>query len=378
MSGIKIEITNSLPDFAVAWAELIARAETNIFLDPAALAAVHVTGFAKVHVLLAWRKGTEPARLVGVWALGEKHLAPLGPRILVGPAYEYSFLSGPVIDPACEEEVVEAFLKAIAEDRRLPNTLSLRYLDADSGPTAALLRALAARQGKSRILAERARPYASRESGQKLSGSTRKKLRQDWNRLSAVGAVDIVNDRDSDAARRAFETFLAMEVASWKGASGTALLSKSADAAFARRLIGDLAADGKASVALLRVDGKAVAAQVLLYSGPTAYTWKTAFDAEFGKFSPGMLLIDRLTEQLFAGGVAAIESCSPEGGFMSQLWAGSRTTVDLLANVGPGRSLGYALAAMREQGRAELKRIRNRIRSHQWPSLPKRKLAAAS
>ena len=99
--------------------------------------------------------------------------------------------------------------------------------------------------------------------------------------------------------REAFETYLAMEAESWKGARGTALLCDEEDATFVRRLIGDLAAQGNASVALLRVDGRPIAAQVLLYCGTTAYTWKTAFDSEFGKYSPGALLIEKMTERLF-------------------------------------------------------------------------------
>ena len=46
-----------------------------------------------------------------------------------------------------------------------------------------------------------ARPFATRDFGVKRSGSTRKKLRQDWNRLSALGAVDVVNDRTPEAVR---------------------------------------------------------------------------------------------------------------------------------------------------------------------------------
>jgi len=38
-----------------------------------------------------------------------------------------------------------------------------------------------------------------------------------------------------------------------------------------------------------------------------AYTWKTAFDAAFAKFSPGALLIDKVTDALFAAGMRAIE-----------------------------------------------------------------------
>ncbi len=81
--------------------------------------------------------------------------------------------------------------------------------------------------------------------------------------------------------RAAFETFLTMELKSWKGSNGTALLSDEDDAEFTRQLIANLAAHRAASVAMLRVDGRAIAAQVLLYSGDMAYTWKIAFDAEY-------------------------------------------------------------------------------------------------
>jgi hypothetical protein len=215
--------------------------------------------------------------------------------------------------------------------------------------------------------------------GVKRSGSTRKKLRQDWNRLSALGAVDIVNDRAPHAIRWAFEAFLALEAGSWKGAQGTALLCDPADAAFVRRLVGDLAQRQDASVALLRVDGKAVAALVLLYCGPSAYSWKTAFDAEFGKFSPGALLIDKLTEELFAvPGIDAIDSCSAEGSFMAQLWTGRRTMVDLLVDVGAGKSASFALEAGRQRGYQMLRDLRNRLRAGSWLPQPKKVSVAAS
>ena len=184
--------------------------------------------------------------------------------------------------------------------------------------------------------------------------------------MCGLGRVDYVNDRDAGAVQEAFEAFLAMEAASWKGERGTALLCRSADAAFARRLVASLSADGKASVALLRLDGRPIAAQVLLYCGTTAYTWKIAFDASYRKCSPGALLIDQMTPALFSNGIDAIESCSPEGGFLEQLLPDRRATIDLLANVGSRRSLAFTAAAMRERAYAELKSLRNRLASAGW------------
>ena len=362
-------------DTAAGWDRLALRAAVNVFMSPAALNAASATKFAKVHVLRAWDRSSEPRQLVGLWAFEERGIAPLWPAFLAAPPYDYAFVSTPVVDPAVMDDVIAAFFDAIERSPALPNVLRLKFLDGESEAYQAMLRALSRRASQTLTLSERQRPFLAGESELKRSGSTRKKMRQDWNRLSALGAADVVNERASAAVHDAFETFLTLEAGSWKGAHGTALLNDPKDAAFARRLIGDLAAQGNASVALLRIDGRTVAAQVLLYCGTMAYTWKTAFDAEYAKYSPGALLVDKVTEELFAThGVTAIESCSPEKSFMAQLWSGRRATVDLLVDVGARRSLNFALAALAERGYAQMKDWRDRLRAVSW--LRPKKLAA--
>ena len=371
----KVSVSLCSPELEIAphWSALIARAPANVFMHPAALKAAQAAGFADITMLLAWEHGAQPERLVGVWALQRLHITPLWPSFLAAPPYSYAFLSNPVVDPDFTNEVIAAFFDAIEREHSLPKVIRLRYLDGSADTYPAITSALAARGAQALTLSERERPYVTRDFGLKKSGSTRKKLRQDWNRLSALGAVDIVNDRAPAAVQNAFETYLAMEAASWKGSRGTALLCDEEDATFTRRLIADLAAGGNASVALLKVDGRAIAAQVLLYCGTMAYTWKTAFDAEFAKFSPGALLVDKMTEQLFAEGVEAIESCSPEGGFMNQIWDGRRMSVDMLADVGVGKSLGFRAVVASERGYAQLRGLRNRLRDATGSILPKRR-----
>jgi GNAT acetyltransferase-like protein len=349
---------------------LMRRAAGNVFMHPAALCAA--AAFAQVHVLSAWHDGA----LVGSWALRERRIAPFW-HFLAGPPYPYAFIANPVVDPAHLDTVVPALLAAIANDENLPNVIQLKLLDGDAPTFRPLMAALAARGGTVLKILERARPFLGGPSERKRSGATGKKLRQDWNRLGALGAVEIVNARDADGARAAFEVFLDLELRSWKGASGTALLCRHADAAFARALIAALAGARAASVALLRLDGRPIAAQVLLYGGSTAYTWKTAFDAEFAKFSPGALLIDHATDALFAGGIAQVESCSADASFMAQFWTGRRMTVDLLLDVGARKSVNFALVARGERGYAWLRRKRDRLRASRWLAPPRRKSVAA-
>ncbi|MCC7346363.1 MAG: GNAT family N-acetyltransferase [Variibacter sp.] len=364
-------------DMAAEWEELARRAAPNVFMSPVALCAAHEGGFAHINVLLAYDVGAQGRRLVGFWALREINVLPLWPTLLSALPFDYAFVATPVIDPDYLEDVAAAFLAAVEADPTLPKVIRMSMLDGDASPAMAVTKALAARRGAALTLSVSPRPYVTRTFGLKNSGSTRKKLRQEWNRLAGVGEVAVSNERAPAKVRVAFETFLAMEANSWKGEQGTALLSDPEDAALVRRLIGDLAEAGQASVALLSLDGKAIAAQVVLYCGPIAYTWKTAYNSEYAKYSPGMLLIDKLTEQLFAGDVVQeIESCSPNGSFMEQLWNGRRNTVDMLVDVGARKSLTFRTAALGAQGYAALKDLRNRLRAHPWIAAPKKKSLA--
>jgi CelD/BcsL family acetyltransferase involved in cellulose biosynthesis len=376
---ISVTIDSPSLDVAPHWDDLVQRASSNVFMNPAALQAVHGTGFAKIVMLLAWEQGAQPRKLVGVWGLQLRKTAPLLPAVLEALPHYYAFLSSPVVDPAFADEVIPAFFAAIENSAELPNVVSLKQFDAEYPSHASMLKVFSQRGIEPLMLSETLRPFVTREFGVKKSGSTRKKLRQDWNRLSSLGTVDVVNSRDPKDVEQAFETFLAMEKASWKGEQGTALLSDSHDAVFVRRLLHNLAARRDASVALLRVDSTVIAAQVLMYGGSTAYTWKTAYDVKFSKYSPGALLVDRITEELFAGAdIQAINSCAAEDSFMGQLWAGRRAMVDMLFDIGPGKSLGYRIEAGRLLGYERLRKLRNRLRQRLSPPRAKSALTAAS
>jgi CelD/BcsL family acetyltransferase involved in cellulose biosynthesis len=376
---VSVTICSPSPAFGEQWRDLVNRAPSNVFMDPAALTAASATNFAKVRVLLAWDEGQGRRTLVGMWALRVRKIAPFWPATLEALPYNYAFLSTPVIDHDFVDLVMPAFLAAIAENPDMPKVINLPSFNEDSAAYDVLAKTLVARGGAQLKLAENSRPFATREFGVKRSGSTRKKLRQDWKRLSAAAVAEVTNDRTPAAVRAAFETFLALEAGSWKGARGTALLCDKDDAAFVRQLIGELADRGSASVALLSVDGRPIAAQVLMYCGPTAYTWKTAFDAEYAKYSPGALLVDKVSEELFSGpGIDAIDSCAVEESFMGQLWAGRRKMLDVLIDVGPEKSPAFAMEAGRQFAYRRLRELRNRLRKVAWTGPRKPQLTVVS
>jgi CelD/BcsL family acetyltransferase involved in cellulose biosynthesis len=333
VAPIRVKLSDRPGEAPAQWAELVRRG-SNAFMDPAALRAAAEASGDRIVTLEAWAAD----RLVGFWALCLRRPLPFLGEQLEALPYEYAFLSTPVTDPRYTAEAMAAFVHAIAGEGQLPKTLWLKDFDRDS----ALLDALAALPQLQ--IRTQSRPVVSRHFGVKATGSTRKKLRQDWNRLCAAGETEIINVRNRDAALAGLEAFFALEAQSWKGEQGTALANREADARFARQMVGDMAANGDASVAQLLVDGKVIAAQVLLYGGTTAFTWKIAYDQEWSRYSPGTLLVDKLTETLLADEIESIDSCALDTGFMGRLWEGRKETVDLLVCARPQADFAFRIA----------------------------------
>lgn len=360
MSELSVEVVSGTIERDSEWADLMRRAAPNVFMDPAAASAAAATSDTRIITLTA----REGQTLRGVWTMGVTRPLRIAGAVLTLPPYEYAFLSNPVIDRDHTQAVAGAFIRALAGRRDVPQTLRLRYLDGDEASYTALVAAFTEQGARVRELGQRERAFAWRDHGIKKSGSTRKKLRQDRNRLAGTGDLAYSNVRDAASVAANLEIFLEMEMAGWKGENGTAILSSPRDAAFARRFIANLAAEGCASVAMLALDGKPIATQVLLYSGRTAYTWKTAYDARHGKHSPGALLVDSVTEELFgADEIDAVESCSPDGSFMETMWSGRRQTMDLLVELRGKTSWTFVAIRTWAALRQRLKALNTRART---------------
>jgi hypothetical protein len=82
-------------------------------------------------------------------------------------------------------------------------------------------------------------------------------------------------------------------------------------------------------------------------------------DGEYARYSPGVLVVDKMTEQLFATtDVQAIDSCSAQDSFMAQIWTGRKSMVDMVVDVSPTCSLVFGMEAARQYGYERLRDIR--------------------
>jgi CelD/BcsL family acetyltransferase involved in cellulose biosynthesis len=328
-----------------AWRDLVGRAhEPNVFMDPTLIEVAERQLSRRSATLLAWRGEA----LVGLWAFSLGAPALLPARMLSAPAIPYGYLATPVIDRDGDEETLEAMLDFIARDPGLPKTIALDPIRLDGPTMQALVRVLQARASAPFVLSQARRPTLESELDGKqyfekaLSSASRKKLRQHRRRLEEKGKLELKVCNTPEAVGQAFEDFLRLEAAGWKGRRGTALLCDQAEAAFVRGMVAALAERGNAAVHALYLDGKPVSMQIVLRAGPAAFTWKTAYDEALHDFSPGMLLLEDYTKAFLADeSIAYADSCAyDETGFMSA-WSERQAIAQVWFDARRGSSLGF-------------------------------------
>jgi CelD/BcsL family acetyltransferase involved in cellulose biosynthesis len=346
------------------WRDLMARAaEPNVFMHPAAMqmAERHLRDRTCI-TLLAWQRSAGQAKLAGLWAFSVGQLWHSSLGVLKAPPFPHAYLATPVTDRALADAALNAMLDYIAHDARLPKTLVLDAIATDGPTMQALTRVLQARASVPCVLAQARRPMlVSKLDGkqyleQALSASSRKKLRQHRRRLEEKGALESRIGATPDAVRGAFDEFLTLEAAGWKGRRGSALSCNEAEAAFARGMVAALAARGEAAVHGLYLSGKPVSLQVVLRAGSTAFTWKTAYDESLGDFSPGMLLLEDYTKAFLADdGIACVNSCAyDESGFMSS-WSERQTIAQVWLDARRGGALSFVVLSRMQKAYLRLR-----------------------
>ncbi len=341
-----------LTELNEVWTGLLARADTpNVFMDPALVAVADAADPSTRHcALLAWTHIDGRRQLAGIWtfAVTRPRKSPLLMHLLCAPVFTHSYLATPVIDRKCLDETLDAFLDLIAKDESLPKIVALDSMGTDGATYDALMRVLEQRDSAPCLFEQSKRPKLVSELDGKgylekaVSSSTRKKLRQHRRRLSEKGTLTSVTATEPAAVRQAFEEFLTMEAAGWKGKHGTALLSNPAEAAFMRGAIAALADHHSAAIHSLYLDGKPVSMQIVGRAGGAAFTWKTAYDEQFQDFSPGMLLLEDYTTAFLADKtIAYVDSCSlDDTGFMAA-WTDRQAVADLWIDARRGGSLEF-------------------------------------
>jgi len=119
-----------------------------------------------------------------------------------------------------------------------------------------------------------------------------------------------VHSRDNAGLEQCIEDFLALEHSGWKGSAGSALASHHTTAQLFREALPQAAGLGRIERLTLALDGEPLAMLVTFLTAPGAFSYKTAFDERFARFSPGVLLQRANLAMLDDPTIAWTDSCA--------------------------------------------------------------------
>jgi CelD/BcsL family acetyltransferase involved in cellulose biosynthesis len=190
-----------------------------------------------------------------------------------------------------------------------------------------------------------------------VRGKKRKELRRQHNRLADEGELLFTRSGGSAQLDAWIDAFLALERGGWKGANGSALDCADGTRALFRLALRGAAQAGKLELLDLRLHGQPIAMLVNFLIPPGAFSFKTAFDEDYARFSPGVLLQIENLALLERTDIDWCDSCAAQDHPMiDSLWSGRRTIGRYSVAIGNRtKRLGFAALLTAETYKARLK-----------------------
>ncbi len=136
-----------------------------------------------------------------------------------------------------------------------------------------------------------------------------KELTRRLKRLRELGEVEFVVIRNYSADL--IPRYLELESRGWKGRGGTAALLDQRVAQLHDSFARVTAANGALYACELRLDGKTIAMSINIRYDQQTVHWKTTYDEEYARYSPGNLLFKELLTDCVNSGSSEIDFLSP-------------------------------------------------------------------
>lgn len=176
---------------------------------------------------------------------------------------------------------------------------------------------------------------------QAMPGKKRKELRRQYARLSELGELAFERCDDRAGLDQWIESFLALERSGWKGLAGSALASQQTTERLFREALAGAAQRGRLERLTLSLDGHPIAMLASFLTPPGAYSYKTAYDERFARFSPGVLLQRENLAVLERGDIAWTDSCAAaDHPMIDHIWRERRAVGHVSIGIGGGMRRG--------------------------------------
>ncbi len=344
------------------WQDLAAHAaEPNAFYEPWFFAAGldNLAPSADVRLLEVWDR----EQLIGLLplAIGTRY-GRIPVRHVTNWLHHHSFLGTPLVREGREREFWAQALDFLDGSNWAPAFLHLIGL-VENGPVHNALR----EQGRACATVLRAHRALLESSlaprdyyEQAVRKKKRKELKRLQNRLAELGTLVTRRLTKPEELDPWCDAFLALEQAQWKGQAGTALACRPETERFFRQAVAGAYAAGKLEIVRMDVGGRPIAMLVNFLSPPGSFSFKIAFDEDYARFSPGVLLQIENLDVLARPEIGWMDSCAIEDHSMiNSIWRERRPVVRVtIPLAGFKRRALFRLCRTAEDAYARLKRLR--------------------
>lgn len=380
-TGIISTVVRPLSDLSpaeeLAWDDLAeAAAEPNPFSHRwfVSAAADSLPQGADARALQVWSDGGSP-RLIGLFPFKiTPHYGRLPLRHIESWTHHHCFLGTPLLRARHERQAWTAILAALDAASWAPGLLHVTGL-AEGGAAHRGLDQAAAELGRSCDVVHRvARAMLQSDLSPAgyyeatVRGKKRKELRRLAARLAEHGSLAFTRLGPDDDLAQWCDAFLALEAGGWKGRAGSALAATPGTERFFRAAMAGAHAGGRLEMIRLQLDDRTIAMLVNLFVPPGGFSFKIAYDEEFARFSPGVLVEIENLAVLDRSDIDWMDSCAVEDHPMIDgLWAQRRSIVRVSVPLaGWRRRSAFRLARTAETAAAFIK---GRARRGSRPSI---------
>ena len=251
------------------------------------------------------------------------------------------FLGTPLIRQGWEQCFWDAILTALDQDEQVHTLFYMAGL-VEGGPVHRGLEEASAVRGRGcdtvyveqRAMIETQMPVADYWDDV-VRGKKRKELRRQFSRLAELGDLRFVSLANDAAIEPWIAQFLALERAGWKGEAGSALGSSHDTEQFFVGVVKAAHARGRLDGLALWLDDRPIAMLFHFIAGEGGFSFKTAYDQDYARYSPGVLIQRENLGLIARRNLAWIDSCAaPNHPMINSLWKERRAVIRLAVSIG--------------------------------------------
>ncbi len=289
---LAVDSLEELARFESPWNGLVARCRTATPMSTFAWLYSYFHHFVKPEdswvCLLALRDDA----LVGVLPLVRSR-----DRSISLPNNPHAISVDAVFAPEVEQEAYQALLDAARLQGDRPSAIVFHRIREDSPTLSPATRGLFRYSELAEQGAYLPVPDDFEEYRNSLSRNFRNNLNKAANKLKRMPDVEISILSGDDADPELLPRFAAVEAASWKGETETAIQCSPVLMNFYGDLVKYLRRAGWLEWQFLETEGRPIAANLCIRLRRSLFLWKLGYDAEYSRCSPGSLLLEHVVRQ---------------------------------------------------------------------------------